>query len=453
MFKLYNTLSRKKEVFKPLKKTVTLYTCGPTVYDFVHIGNLRTYIFQDILRRTLEFNGHNIKHVMNITDIEDKVINRYKKEKLKSIFEITKPFTKAFLEDADKLNIKRAHKYPTVTGSLKAINNLIKKLEKNGLTYKGRDGSTYFDISKFKNYGRLARLGGVNLKAGARVLSDEYGKNEAADFVLWKAKKKGEPSWKSPFGDGRPGWHIECSAISTANLGDTIDIHTGGVDLIFPHHENEIAQCEGATGKRFVKYWVHSEHLQVNGKKMGKSLKNFYTLRDIENKGFDPLSYRYFVLGAHYRAKLNFTWKALGGAEKALYNLYHDFALLGFLSKSDKRKGGTRGYERKFKDAIDDDLNTPRALSVIHQLISDSEVGARIKREALLRFDKVLGLDIERADKMATPPIDIKKLVVLRGKYRSNEQFIKADDLRKKIERLGYIIEDTSLDSFVWPKM
>jgi cysteinyl-tRNA synthetase len=454
MLKLYNTLSRKKENFKPRKKTVTLYTCGPTVYDYVHIGNLRTYIFQDILKRTLEINGYRVKHVMNITDIEDKIIKRYKKEKRKSIFDITKPFTRAFLEDTKKLNIKPAEKYPTVTGSLKPINDIIKKLEKNGFAYKGKDGSTYFDISKFKNYGKLARLGGVNLKAGARVSSDEYNKDEVADFVLWKAKKKGEPSWKSSYGEGRPGWHIECSAISTVNLGDSIDIHTGGVDLIFPHHDNEIAQSEGATGKRFVRYWIHGEHLLVDGKKMSKSLRNFYTLKDVEKHGFHPLVFRYLTFTAHYRSKLNFTWEGMVRAERALDGLYREFAMLGVIGGAEKMRSWARisgVYEKKFIRALNDDLNMPRAAAVLWGVIGDKILPPKVKRELLLKFDKVLGLDIKSADKLAKPPAKISKIVNEREKLRVNEQFTKSDALRDRIEKLGYIVEDTPHGPFVWP--
>ncbi len=279
--KLYNTLSRKKQVFRPLRdKKVGLYACGPTVYDYAHIGNLRTYIFEDVLRRTLKHNGYRVKQVMNITDIDDKIIKRSQKEK-KNIYKITKPLTKIFFGDLRKLNIEKAEVYPRATAHIKEIIKLIQILLKKGFAYHGKDKSIYFKISKFKKYGRLSGLKKRELKIGARIEADEYNKNQARDFVLWKAKKQGETFWPSPFGNGRPGWHIECSAMSMKYLGNTLDIHAGAVDLIFPHHENEIAQSEAATGKKFVNYWVEGEHLSVDGRRMAKSLNDCYTLRDL----------------------------------------------------------------------------------------------------------------------------------------------------------------------------
>lgn len=457
MLLLYNTLTRRKEEFKPiLKKTVKLYTCGPTVYDAAHIGNLRTYIFEDILRRVLEYNGYRVRHVMNITDVEDKIIKRFRQEKRGSILDITEFYTRRFLNDICKLNIKHADAYPTVTGSIAAIIKVIRRLEQNGFAYRGRDGSVYFDISKFENYGRLARLGKVELKAGARVSADEYSKAEVADFVLWKTKRKGEPSWGSPFGEGRPGWHIECSAMSMEYLGETLDIHAGGVDLIFPHHENEIAQSEGATGKKFVNYWLHGEHLLVDGKKMAKSSRNFYTLDDIEQKGFHPLAYRYFVLGAHYRKKLNFTWEALSAAEKGLFNFYHDVALLAFLSGGDKMRSGVsraRRYEKEFQNAINDDLNIPKALAVARELAVDSRVSPRVRYAMLLNFDAVLGLDLKLARTVVQVPVEVQQLVRHRERLREHKQFVQADVLRLRVEELGYKIEDTSQGPFLWQKM
>jgi len=456
MLKLHNTLSRRKDAFKPIKKSVVrLYTCGPTVYDRAHIGNLRTYIFEDILRRTLKYDGYRVKQIMNITDVEDKIIKRFKREKKKDIHEITKPYTKAFFEDIGKLNIEKAEGYPTVTGNIREIIRLIRRLEKRGFAYRGRDGSIYFDISKFKDYGRLARIKKVNLKSGVRVSADEYEKGDIGDFVLWKKKKKGEPSWKSPFGEGRPGWHIECSAIGMKHLGGSFDIHTGGVDNIFPHHDNEIAQSEGATGEKFVNYWVHGEHLIVDGRKMSKSLKNFYTLEDLEDKGFNPISFRYLMLTAHYRSKLNFTWRAMESASRALNNIYREMAYINIIMKGDKEKRGVRktaGYEKSFMEALNDDLNTPKALSVMWSVVRDKGLSAGIKKELLMKFDKVLGLNLKVAESFLNIPEKIDQLVHHRENLRSHKQFIQADALRKRVEDLGYTIEDTEKGPFVWPK-
>lgn len=318
--KLYNILTRKKQLFKPLKdKMVGLYACGPTVYNYAHIGNLRTYIFEDILKRALEFNGYEVKYVMNITDVEDKIIRDSKKAK-KNILDFVKPYEKAFFEDLKKLNIEKAYKYPKATQHIKEMIKIISALLRRGLAYKVNN-SIYFDIFKFKSYGKLSGLKSRELKVGTRVDVDEYGKADAEDFVLWKAAKADEPSWNAPFGKGRPGWHIECSAMSMKYLGETFDIHAGAVDLIFPHHENEIAQSEGVTGKPFVKYFIEGEHLLVDSKKMSKSFGNIHTLKNIEVKGFDPLAFRYLILTAHYRSKLNFTWKSLEAAQNALKKL------------------------------------------------------------------------------------------------------------------------------------
>ncbi len=442
MLKLYNILTRKKQVFRPLRdKKVGLYTCGPTVYDFAHIGNLRTYIFEDVLRRTFKYAGYQVKQVMNITDIDDKIIKRSQKEK-KNIYKITKPLTKIFFSDLRKLNIEKAEAYPRATAHIKEIIKLIQILLKKGFAYQGKDKSFYFKISKFKNYGKLSGLKKRELKIGARIEADEYNKSQAQDFVLWKSKKQGETFWPSPFGNGRPGWHIECSAMAMKYLGNTLDIHAGAVDLIFPHHENEIAQSEAATGKKFVNYWVEGEHLSVDGQKMAKSLNNFYTLRDLENKKFDPLAFRYLVLNSHYRSKLNFTWESLRAAENALNNLY------GFIQATkEKRQTKNSGekiknYKNKFLAAINDDLNTPKAISLVWQIIKDKQLLSGDKKQLLLKFDKILGLDLNKI-KPFKIPTEIQQLAVQREKLRTNKQFIQADVLRKRIERLGYKIEDT----------
>lgn len=440
MLKLYNTLTRKKQNFKPLKdKKVGLYTCGPTVYDLVHIGNLRTYIFEDVLRRTLEYDGFKVKQVMNITDVEDKIIKRAKEQK-KDIEQITRPFEKDFFEDLKKLNIEKAKIYPRATEHIKEIIDLIKILIKKGFAYTGKDQSVYFDISKFKDYGKLSGLKKRELKIGARIEADEYNKNEARDFVLWKTAKPNEKSWPSPFGSGRPGWHIECSTMAMKYLGSTLDIHAGAVDLIFPHHENEIAQSEAATGKKFVNFWIEGEHLLVDGQKMSKSLNNFYTLTDIENKNFDPLAFRYLVLTSHYRSKLNFTWKSLEASQKALDNLRREFESIPKISNTQKFN-----YEKKFAEAINDGLNTPKAVSLVWQIIKDSRLLDESKKQLLLKFDKILGLGLTKIQPLKTLeiPQEIKDLSAQREILRANKQFIQADALRKKIEGLGYRIEDT----------
>lgn len=442
----YNVLSGRKEKLKPIKdKLVRLYTCGPTVYDFAHVGNFKTYLFEDLLRRAIKYNGYKVYQVMNLTDVEDKIIKRAKAEG-KSIKAITGKYTKVFFADIKKLNIERVEVYPKATAHIKEMLQIIGKLLKKGLAYKGQDNSIYFDISKFKNYGRLSRLKQRQIKVGARVASDEYDKEEAQDFVLWKARKPGEPFWKSPFGEGRPGWHIECSAMSMKYLGSTFDIHTGAVDLIFPHHENEIAQSEGATGKKFVNIWLEGEHILINGEKMSKSLKNFLTLRDLEAKSFDPLSFRYLVLCTHYRKKLNFTWQALKGAENALMKLRRltsgippakEFKVAG------QSKRAEIGYRRKFLGALNNDLNIPQALGVLWQALADNRLPPKEKKALIYDFDRVLGLGLKRIKpKKVSVPAKVKELVARREKFRVNKQFIQADALRKKIEALGYRVED-----------
>ncbi len=442
MLKLYNSLTTKKEIFKPLgRNKAKIYACGPTVYDFAHIGNLRTYIFEDVLRRTLEYNGYKIKQAMNITDIDDKIIKKAE-EKNKSFKEITEPFAKAFFKDIKKLNIEKAEFYPKATAHIGEIIDIIEKLLKKKFAYRGADGSIYFDISKFKNYGKLSRLKKREIKIGARIAADEYNKEEARDFVLWKAKKGGEPSWPSPWGDGRPGWHIECSAMSMKYLGSSFDVHAGGVDLQFPHHENEIAQSEAATGKKFVNYWIHGEHMMINNRKMSKSLGNFFTLNDLESKGFDPMAFRYLVLTSHYRSKLNFTWKSLEAAQNALRNLTDNLrqTIDGQRPAATGKK--TENYEKRFLASVNDDLNTPKAMAVLWEATKDKKLSAESKKRLVMKFNKVLGLKLN-GPKPAKIPENIRQMADEREKMRINKQFIQADALRKKIESLGYNIEDT----------
>lgn len=444
----YNTLSRKKEIFKPVRKDgVGLYTCGPTVYNFVHIGNLRTYIFQDILKRALLYSGLHVRHVMNLTDVDDKTIQgaRASGESLK-IF--TRRYEKIFKEDLKKLAIVSPEKFIRATEHIPAMIKTIALLLKKGAAYQ-KEGSVYFDISKFTPYGKLARLDVKGLHAGARVDADEYEKDEVRDFVLWKAVKKDEPSWQAPFGRGRPGWHIECSAMSLEYLGQPFDIHTGGVDLVFPHHENEIAQAEAAYGKQFVRFWMHGEHLLVDGEKMSKSLGNIFTLRDVESRGFSPTAFRYLVLGAHYRSKLNFTWDSLASAQHSYERLSR------FILELKKKRGNTLAaenalykFQKRFDTAISDDLNTPKALSVLWEMIhaynaTPIRFNPKSVREALYDFDRILGLGL-RSVKREKIPARVAALAERREKLREEKKWKEADVLRTEMERLGWHIEDTS---------
>lgn len=445
MIKLYNTLTRKKEIFRPLRTDrVGLYTCGPTVYNFAHIGNLRTYIFEDVLRKTLEYAGYKVRHVMNVTDVEDKIFRDAKKQG-KTIFEFVKPYEKAFFGDLKKLNIEKAWKYPKATEHILEMVKLISKLIRKGFAYE-MNGSIYFLISKFGPYGKLSRVKARELKVGARVDADEYTKENLQDFALWKIKKPGEPSWKTAWGDGHPGWHIECSVMSMKYLGSTIDIHTGGVDNIFPHHENEIAQSEAATGKKFVRYWIHGEHLLVKGEKMAKSLGNFFTLRDIEAKGFSPLAFRYLTLTAHYRSKLNFTWEALVAAENSLERLRDFISRLNLANY----RGSTsiEIYRKLFGKALFDDLDTPKALAGVWDLAhAYNKNPDRFDAKAILRllyeFDEVFGFGF-KSIKPETIPQKVLALTKKREVHRKNKQWQEADKVRAKINSLGYLVEDTA---------
>ncbi|EKD91059.1 MAG: hypothetical protein ACD_30C00049G0027 [uncultured bacterium] len=438
MLKIYNSLSRKVEEFIPLNPPkVGVYTCGPTVYDFQHIGNFRTMIFSDILLRTLMANNFDVKSVRNITDIDDKIIKAAKEKNL-GIEEFSSEFTTAFFNDLGKLNILPVDVSPKATEHVTKMVKYIEVLIKKGLAYIEDDGSVYFDISKFPNYGKLSGLEKRQLKTGTRILSDEYSKEDVQDFALWKSISPSEVGYDSPWGRGRPGWHIECSVMSQEYLGETLDIHAGGIDLLFPHHENEIAQSEGYTGKPFANFFVHGEHLLVEGAKMSKSLKNFYKLSDLEDKGFEPLSYRYLVLTAHYRDKLNFTWESLQAAQNALNNLRE------IVRGWDEPKIGCAEFEQRFMQAINNDLNTPTALAVMWEMIK-SDYPASAKAASILKMDKVLGLKFDGyVGKQIEIPDNVKKLVDQRENVRESGDFELSDKLRKEIKGLGYELEDTS---------
>ena len=443
---LTNSLSRKKEKFIPLKPpNVGMYTCGPTVHDFQHIGNLRTMALSDILYRVLTANGYKVKSVRNITDIDDKIVKKAAKKGL-PIDEFSEEYSKVFFEDLKKLNILDVDANPRATRYIEQMIKYNKDLIEKGLAYE-KDGSVYFDISKFKGYGKLSRIDKRQLKTGTRVLSDEYTKENVQDFALWKAVKQNEVGYSSPWGRGRPGWHIECSVMSQRLLGETFDIHVGGVDLLFPHHENEIAQSEGKTGKKFVNYFIHGEHMLVNGKKMSKSLNNFHTTKDIKEKGFDPLALRYLYLTAHYRDPLNFTWESLGSAQNALNKLRSQVSSAkGQKSRttlSPEKQVKLDVFREKFLAAINDDLNTPQALAVLWEMMK-SNIPSGDKYDLALFFDEVLGLKL--AEPMAAkrqPTAEVKKLVEEREKLRGEGKFKEADRVRKQIQDLGFVVKDT----------
>ncbi len=433
--RFYNFLSRKVEEFEPIAETVSLYTCGPTVYDFVHIGNWRAFVFEDILKRALSLNGYKVKHVMNLTDIDDKIINKANEQKI-PIKEFTDQYADAFFTDLEKLNILKADVYPRATQDkyMQKMMDLIQKLLDKDVAYKGDDG-VYFSVEKFDGYGKLSQLNKKNLKKGARVSSDEYDKESWTDFALWKYKREGEPSWSAPFGEGRPGWHIECSAMALSELGESIDIHTGGVDLLFPHHENEIAQSEAATGKKFVNVWMEGEHLLVGGEKMAKRLGNIYTLSDIAKKGFEPLALRYLFLTAHYRSKLNFTWQSLEAAQNALNNLREE------ISGWDEPKVGCAEFEGNFKKAVNDDLNMPKAIAVAWEMVK-SDYPTSAKNQSIKIMDQVLGLGLAGIKK-AQLPKNAKELIEKREDLRRAGKFEESDNIRKELLEMGVEVEDT----------
>ncbi len=431
--KLYNYLSRKIEEFEPIVPgQVGMYTCGPTVYDYVHIGNWRTFVFEDVLKRVLEFNNLKVNHVMNITDIDDKIIKKAGEGKIE-IGQLTKKYEDAFGADLEKLNIIPADHFPKATDHIEHIVAFIQKLLDSGTAYKAGDG-VYFSVEKFEDYGKLSGLEIKDLKKGARVNDDLYDKENWSDFALWKFKKEGEPSWPAPFGEGRPGWHIECSEMSTDILGDHFEIHCGGIDLLFPHHENEIAQSVAA-GKKFADFWLEGEHLLVDGQKMSKSLSNIYTIADIVKKGLDPLALRYLFLTAHYRSKLNFTWESLAAAQNALNNLRSE------VTSWDESKIGCAEFEKDFKNAIENDLDMPRAIATMWEMVK-SENPTSAKRQSILVMDKVLGLGLDKVEK-AQLPKGAKELMEKREELRKAGNFEESDKVRQELLKMGVEVEDT----------
>ncbi|MDF1544928.1 MAG: cysteine--tRNA ligase [bacterium] len=455
--KFKNTFTRTLEEFKPIDDNkVRMYTCGPTVYNFAHIGNFRAYMFEDLLRRYLKYKGYEVNQVMNLTDIDDKTIRDSQAEGV-SLKEFTDKYIKAFFEDLDTLGIERAEQYPAATDHIPEMVDMIKKLLANDLAYEV-DGNYYFKIQSFEPYGKLANLDMSGLKAGARVASDEYEKDSASDFALWKAweEQDGDVFWETEIGKGRPGWHIECSAMSMKFLGNHFDIHTGGIDNMFPHHENEIAQSEGATGEKFVNYWLHCEYLIVEGRKMSKSMGNFYTLRQILEKDYPGVAVRYLLLATHYRQQLNFTFSGLDAARAALER-YTDFIsnLESYEGGDDSGGAATEAIDKAaagFETALDDDLNISGALGVVFDYIRDinrlraeNKLSLSEKEKALeliKRFDSVLNLTYQTESGDLDAEVD--DLIAQRTEARKNKDFARADEIRDQLTAMGIILEDTA---------
>jgi cysteinyl-tRNA synthetase len=455
---LFNTLTRQKETFHPLEAgKVKIYTCGPTVYDYAHIGNFRAFLFEDLFKRWLQYRGYKVLHVMNLTDVDDKTIKGSQKQGI-PLRQFTDFYVQAFFEDIKALNVEPADVYPRATDHIPEMVTIIKTLLAKGVAYRGEDGSIYFSVYKFPSYGQLSHLKVDELKAGARVCQDEYCKEEAQDFALWKAwtPEDGDVYWETELGKGRPGWHIECSAMSMKYLGETFDIHCGGVDNMFPHHENEIAQSEAATGKKFVDIWMHNEHLQVEGKKMSKRLGNFYTLRDLLAKGYDPIVIRYLLMSTHYRQQFNFTFEGLEAAKGAVERLRN---FVRRLHEADGKDSGgkvaalTQKLDSCFGGAMDDDLNVSIALSSLFDFVREInsllDAGMVSKAEAadvggkMMQLDDVLGV-IGKVEAAEALPSDIDALVQRREAARKAKNWKEADEIRAQLKAMGIVLEDTA---------
>ncbi len=453
--KLYNSLTRRLEAFAPADgKTVKMYSCGPTVYNYAHIGNLRTFTFQDILRRYLRRCGWNLLHVMNITDVDDKIIKNAGEKGL-SLADYTAEYRRAFFEDAARLRLEKPEKITPATEHIDAMLRLVERIAERGHTYKS-GGSTYFKIASWSEYGKLSRLDAKGIRAGARVDQDEYEKDDVRDFALWKACRENEPHWEGPFGPGRPGWHLECSAMAMEYLGETFDIHTGGVDLQFPHHENEIAQSEAATGKQFVRFWIHAEHLLVDGRKMSKSLGNFYTLRDLLEQGFSAEAIRYLLFSTPHRKQLNFTLDGLKGAATAIERLRsfkRRIAGGGFpAAGSPEMSARAAAARERFFEALDDDLNTAQALGAVFEYIREANSavdGGTFGQEnvaqagsLLALFDSIFDvLEPTQDGKLSAAAIEAR--IAERGRARAARDFARADRIRNDLAAQGVILEDS----------
>ena len=443
MMTVYNSLSRRVEELRPLEgNTIRLYTCGPTVYNFAHIGNFRAYAFEDILRRVVQFNGMKIRQVMNLTDVDDKTIRGANAAGV-ALTDYTKTYKDAFFADLKKLNIQTAEVYPAATDHIPEMIALVSKLMKKGVAYQSEDGSVYFKVREFPGYGKLAHIDFDNQRTGLRCASDEYDKENVGDFALWKAwePSDGPVGWDSPWGRGRPGWHIECSAMSMKYLGETFDLHTGGIDNLFPHHENEIAQTEAATGKEFVRTWMHCAHLRVNGEKMSKSAGNFFTLRDLLEKGYTGREIRYVLINAHYRTGLNFAFSALEDARKALEKIDR--------CVEQATDGPVPEWAQKHLDdftaAVNDDLNLPRAFAALFELVRDvNGKGAAGTLGVFKRMDEVLGvIFFENEKKSEEIPQEVQSMLDQRAEARKAKNWTESDRLRDAIAALGWAVKDS----------
>lgn len=463
--KLYNTLTQKKEEFVPIEEgKVRMYSCGPTVYNYFHIGNARPFIVFDVLRRFLEYIGYDVKFVQNFTDVDDKIINRSIEEGITAA-EVADKYIAEYFKDADALGIRRADVHPRVSDHMPEIIEMIKALEERGLAY-NVDGNVYYQVDHFHDYGKLSKQSIDDLKSGARIdVNDE--KRSPLDFALWKKKKDGEPYWESPWGQGRPGWHIECSAMSRKHLGESIDIHGGGQDLIFPHHENEIAQSEGSCGCKFANYWVHNGYININNEKMSKSKGNFFTVRDIA-KHYDLEVVRMFMLMAHYRSPVNFSDELLGQAQNALERLYNAKYQMEYLLENNKTEAAAEEektwmdslaqYKKGFIDAMDDDLNTADAIAAIFELVRDanshlSESSSREAVKAALNlFEELTGvIGLAAKEKETNLESEIEALIAQRQEARKNKNFALADEIRDALLAKGIILEDTR-EGVKWKK-
>ena len=480
--RIHNTLTRAVEELQPaVPGQVRMYTCGPTVYNFAHIGNFRAYLFEDLLRRYLKFRGFRVTQVMNLTDVDDKTIRASREQEL-PLKEFTKKYIEAFFADLAVLRVERAEHYPAATDHVPEMIALIQTLLEKGVAYKSDDGSIYFSIAKFPSYGKLAHLDMSGLRAGARVAQDEYEKESAADFALWKAwdEKDGDVVWDAPWGRGRPGWHIECSAMSSKYLGVSFDLHTGGVDNIFPHHEDEIAQSEAASGQPFVKYWMHCAHLVVDGKKMSKSLGNFFTLRDLLAKGYSGREIRYVLISTHYRQTLNFTIESLDSARVALQRIFEFLLRIERLADSsydiNHLPAWAKNAEKGFTECLDDDLNISGAIGCFFEMLRDGnaaldkrsvsaqeaaavfalctrcnevlaflfpysggEISAETKLEEFLRQNR----DSIRAEDNVEAPSDVQCLLEQRQAARKAKNWSESDRIRDELKKHGWVIQDT----------
>ena len=465
MLRFFNTLSRRIEEFQPLEEgRVRMYICGPTVWNFAHIGNFRTFIFGDILRRYLKYKGYDVTHVFNLTDVDDRIINEAAKQNI-TIDQFTAPFIQYFWEDFDALGNERPEITPRATQHIPEMIDIISKLLENGHAYES-EGSIYYRISAFPEYGKLSKINFAGNIAGGseRVDTDKYDKEDARDFALWKLVGEDEqPGWDAPFGRGRPGWHIECSAMSMKYLGETFDLHAGGMDLQFPHHENEIAQSEGATGKLFAKYWIHSEFLKIDDVTMSKSKGNFFTFRDLREQGYSPLAIRYLLMSVPYSKQLNFTFEGLQGAESTVERLRNFRRMLRDLSAKPGSDESTakmiRGYISDFEDSLDDNFNTANALAAVHNLVREINTLAagdkllsedrELVLDAVSRFDQVLGIFGPEESEILDD--EVEALIRERQEARQARNFARSDEIRDMLAEKGLIVEDTK-DGMRWKR-